>query len=181
MSDASAESGKVAELRRHFDSSFALPLTASAPDLEDVLLVRVGGDGYAIRLRELAGLVARRPIVPVPSPASGLLGLAGIRGEIVPVFGLSSLLGYGDDAETPPWLVLSAGPGSLAFGFFAFEGFVRLPKASLHPTAGAVATRPYVAEFVITDAEPRAVIAVPLLVSTIRNRLGLDWPKPKEQ
>lgn len=181
MSDPPAESAKAAELRRHFDASFALALTASSPDLEDVLLVRVGGDGYALRLRELAGLVARRPIVPVPSPAPGLLGLAGIRGEIVPVFGLSSLLGYGDDAQTPPWLVLSAAPGSLAFGFSAFEGFVRLPRASLHAAEGVAAARPYLAELVSTDAGPRAVIAVPLLVSTIRNRLGPDRPQTKEQ
>jgi chemotaxis signal transduction protein len=168
----SAES-KAAELRSRFDSAFALPRQAAAEDFEDFLQVSVGSERYALRLSELAGLVARRPITPVPSRAPGLLGVAGIRGEIVPVFGLASLLGGADD-RSPPWLVLSAAPHSIALGFSAFDGFSRLARSELHR---GTAAGPYSNSFISTAEGARAVIAVPLLVATLRNRLSTAAPK----
>jgi purine-binding chemotaxis protein CheW len=181
MTEPTALGEKAGELRRRFDASFALPLSAGAAESEDLLNVRVGEQGFAIRLRDIAGLFSRRVIVPIPSRVPGVLGLAGIRGEVVPVFGLSGLLGLGQETEPPGWLVLSVPPQPIALAFPAFEGFVRLPQRSLHGGHRDSAPQPYLHEFITTGAETRAVISVPLLVSTIRSRLRPDGPNAKEQ
>lgn len=172
---------RAVELGRRFDASFAHPRALISPDFEDILRIRVGADAWALRLRDVSALVARRTIVPVPSPAAGLLGLAGVGGDIVPVFGLTALLGGEADPEPPAWLVLSTGPHRVAFGFTAFEGLLRAPKASLHAADGAGPARRYGAELIITEEGARAIVALPLLVETLLNRLGPNGPRPKEQ
>lgn len=166
---------KAEEFRRAFDASFALPLAPAAAELDDVLQVTVGAAPYAIRLSEIAGLVASRTLVTVPSTAPGLLGLAGIRGQIMPVFSLAALLGAADEVQSPPWLILSPAPDSLALGFSRFDGFLRLPRSAFHPAP----SRRFSHEFITTEAGSRAVIAVPLVVESLRNRLGPS--RPKEQ
>ncbi|MGH9895296.1 MAG: chemotaxis protein CheW, partial [bacterium] len=56
---------RVAALRQAFDESFAAPPPEESQGLEDLLRIRVAGDPYAIRLRDIAGVVARRKVVPI--------------------------------------------------------------------------------------------------------------------
>lgn len=170
---------RAADLRAQFDASFALPLGAVSAEAEDVLHVRVSGVPYSFRLREISGLVAKRPIISVPSRAPGLIGLAGIRGEIVPVFSLATLFDAGEELESPQWLVLSPTPHPLAFAFSKFDGFVRLLKTALRPAATVDAARPYLGEVVSTAEGPRPLIGVSQLVATLRSRVGPA--RPKEQ
>jgi chemotaxis signal transduction protein len=95
MNETPLVESKAAELRQAFDLSFALPPPPASQEVEDLLTIRVAGDPYAIRLGDIAGMVAGRKVVPVPAVTLDLLGLAGIRGGVVPVFGLASILGYG--------------------------------------------------------------------------------------
>ena len=163
---------KAAELRQAFDRSFALPPTQASPEVEDLLTIRVAGDPYAIRLREIAGMVAGRRVVPVPAVTLDLLGLAGIRGGVVPVFGLASILGYGEVPGSLRWMILCGAEDPIALAFSDFEGHLRLPKSSLHADEKLRATRQYVNQVASTEAEARAVIGIPLIVATIRNRIG---------
>jgi purine-binding chemotaxis protein CheW len=163
---------KAAELRQAFDRSFALPPPQASPEVEDLLTIRVAGDPYAIRLREIAGMVAGRRVVPVPAVTLDLLGLAGIRGGLVPVFGLASILGYGPAPGSPRWMLLCGAEEPIALAFSDFEGYLRLPKSSLHPDENLRATRQYVNQVASTEAGARAVISIPLVVATIRNRIG---------
>jgi purine-binding chemotaxis protein CheW len=163
---------KAAELRQAFDRSFALPPPQASPEVEDLLTIRVAGDPYAIRLREIAGMVAGRRVVPVPAVTLDLLGLAGIRGGLVPVFGLASILGYGPAPGSPRWMLLCGAEEPIALAFSDFEGYLRLPKSSLHADENLRATRQYVNQVASTEAGARAVISIPLVVATIRNRIG---------
>jgi purine-binding chemotaxis protein CheW len=171
---------KVAELRRAFDLSFALPPPQASPAVEDLLTIRVSGDPYAIRLCEIAEIVAKRKIVPLPAGAPDFLGLAGIGGGIVPVFGLASILGYAEPTDPPPWLVLCGAEEPIALAFSDFEGYLRLPKSALHADENLGAARHYVEEVASTDAGVRPVISIRLAVETIRNRTGPHRPA-KEQ
>jgi len=96
MSTAGSELlGKVAEMRRQFDESFARPRPHHLPAGESMLAIVVRGEPFAVRLAETAGLAALEgKILPVPSEAKELLGLIGHRGTVVPVFSLAALLGY---------------------------------------------------------------------------------------
>lgn len=113
------------DLAAEFDGSFALA-HREAPVTVDVLAIGVGGDRYALRISDIAGLFADRAITAVPSSRAELLGIAGFRGSIVPVFDLAVLLGYTSIAA-PRWLVIASGtPVALAFEEFA--GQLRVPR-----------------------------------------------------
>jgi len=172
MNDALVLENKAAELRQAFDRSFACPPPEAPPEVEDLLTIRVAGDPYAISLRDIAGMVAGRKVVPVPAVTVDLLGLAGIRGGVVPVFALASILGYGPDPGSPRWMILCGAEEPIALAFSDFEGCLRLPKSSLHAHGSLRATCPYVHQVASTEAGARAVISIPLVVATIRKRLG---------
>jgi chemotaxis signal transduction protein len=175
MNDRPVIEGKAAELRQAFDRSFASPPSDAAAEVDDLLTIRVAGDPYAIRLRDIAGVVSGRRIVPVPSATPDLLGLAGIRGGVVPVFGLGSILGYGA-TDAPGWMVLCGVEDAIAIAFSALGGYVRLPRASFHADEQMRGTGRFLQDVVTTTDGICAVISVPTIVASIRNRLGTHQP-----
>lgn len=153
---------RAAELRRAFDRSFGTEPTASgARDFEDILAVRVADEPRALRVRDIDGVHASKTIVPLPSARTELLGVAGIRGNLMLVYDLAKLLGYGSNGARPaptPWLVLAGGSDALAFAFHEFEGFVRVRRDA-------------VAEgYVRIDNSARSIIDVPSLVTTLKSK-----------
>lgn len=167
MSDATSLEARAAELQREFDASFAQPARAAPSASEEVLLVRVAGHGYAVRLRDIAGVVVRQSVALVPADAPGLLGLMGLRGEVVPVFSLAGSLGYGAEADVPAWVLLCGGESPLGLAFQALEGYVRLQRTALHAEAGPGA-RPDAARVAQTPAGPRPVVSISDIVARIR-------------
>ena len=180
MNKISVVESKAAELRQAFDLSFALPPPQASQEFEDLLAIRVAGDPYAIRLSDIVGIVAGRRVIPVPTVTLDLLGLAGIRGDVVSVFGLASILGYGQAPGSPRWMILCGAEEPIALAFSDFEGYLRLPKSSLHADENLRTTRQYVNQVASTEDGARAVISIPLVVATIRNRTGHNRPA-KEQ
>ena len=130
--DARAENATARELRRAFDASFAVPARGRVADVERLLRLHFGADGYALRLADIGGLSAARKIVPIDSAIPEVLGLAGIRGNLVPVYSLSMLLGYGTETEPPRWFVACGSSEPIAFGFASLDGYVELPTTAVH-------------------------------------------------
>ncbi|MBI1947548.1 MAG: chemotaxis protein CheW [Deltaproteobacteria bacterium] len=170
MKGASDVERRAAALREAFDASFASPRVALTREVEDLLAIRVGGDGYALRLRDLVGVVARPTVAPVPTAAPGALGVAGVRGELVAVFSLSAFLGYGDEPDAATWLALCGGEPPIALCFPELEGFLRLPRAALHAEGPRPEARAFLTEVATTEAGARPVVALPRIVATIRDR-----------
>ena len=175
----SIEGNMAAQLRQAFDRTFALPPSGASPEVEDLLTIRVAGDPYAIRLLDIAEIVTERRVVSVPAVTPDFLGLAGIRGGIVPVFGLSSILGYGSDSRAPRWMMICGSEQPIALAFSDFEGYLRLPASALHADENFRATREhmkYVNQVASTPDGVRAVISMPLIMATIRNRISQHRP-----
>ena len=175
----SIEGNKAAQLREAFDRTFALPPSQASPEVEDLLTIRVAGDPYAIRLLDIAEIFTGRIVVSVPAVTPDLLGLAGIHGGVVPVFGLSSILGYGPDPGSPRWMILCGSEEPIALAFSDFEGYLRLPRSALHADENFHATREhvkYVNQVATTPDGVRAVISIPLIMATIRNRINQHRP-----
>jgi chemotaxis signal transduction protein len=165
------------QLRREFDQGFASAPSEAEKALEDLLLVRVCGDGYALRTSELSGVLAVKKFTPLPAQSPALLGLVSVRGVLVPVFGLSLLLGYEPSPEPVRWLSLIGTEEPVAFAFHALTGFRKLP-ASAFSTAGASAERGGEPRVTVNfEGEVRVVIGVPALVRSIRERVGRVRPK----
>jgi purine-binding chemotaxis protein CheW len=173
------EGNKAAQLRQAFDRTFALPPSLVSAQVEDLLMIRLAGDPYAIRLCDIAEIVTDRGIVPVPAVTPDLLGLAGICGGIVPVFGLSSILGYGPESVSPRWMVLCGSEEPIALAFSEFEGYLRLPRSALHADENFRTTGEhvkYVNQVARTPDGVRAVISIPLITAAIRNRISQHRP-----
>ncbi len=132
----------MGELRRAFDQGFARPPAAAAGRLEDFLAVTIAGDAYAIRVPGLAGLVTDRRVVPVPSPVPELLGIAGLRGTLLPVYDLRALLGHTPAGEPPRWILLAGKSGGAALVGLAVDRFdrhLRVAAEDLAPPAPGTA------------------------------------------
>jgi purine-binding chemotaxis protein CheW len=126
----------VEGLRREFDAAFALPRGAGGRAELDFLLIRAGGRPYAVALAEVGGVLAGVAVTAVPSAAPGLLGVAGLRGDIVPVFELAALVGDAGASEARRWLLLSAGAAPIGFAFGVLEGHVRRRREELIAASG---------------------------------------------
>jgi chemotaxis signal transduction protein len=158
-------------LRRAFDESFALPERGVDETLEDVIVMRVCSESYAVRGRELSGIAALRKLTVVPSSTSELLGLVSVRGVLVPVFGLAALLGYEADSEPSRWLLLVGSDEPVGLAFHELVGFERLSSSAFslaESQGGADGAR---RETVSFEEQVRVVIGVPALVTRIRDRL----------
>ena len=115
-------------LAREFDGAFALAHRELPPEI-DLLAITLGDERYGLRTADIAGVFVDRAITRVPSPRRALLGIAGFRGAIVPVFDLAVLLGY-PAAAAPRWIAIAAG-APVAFAFERFDGHVRAPQAAI--------------------------------------------------
>jgi len=161
----------ASDLRRMFDESFA-ELPRVMPEVEDFLAIRLCSDAYSIRVREIAGIAKMRRLTPVPSQASGLLGLIGIGGKILPVFGLWALLGYLAPVEPGRWLVLAGAEERIALAFHELDGHVRLAKSGVRVDQDAGPSRNHVSEAVRMEGEVRPVISISSVLTAIRELPG---------
>jgi hypothetical protein len=144
-------------LKQAFDATFAAPLALDRQSAESFLALTIEAHAYAIPVREVAGLVAARKIVPIGSPVRGMLGLAGIRGNLVPVYSLPALLGYARDEEPARWFLLCEAAVQVALAFARFDGYVETPGLA----QGA-------RDAVVRDSKGvRELIRVPPLMDTI--------------
>lgn len=159
----------VAAARRAFDESFAAPPASRVEGTVAVLSIRIGADRFAMRLGELSGLHLRRKIVPLPSAVPGLIGLAGIRDRVVPVFSLARLLGYAE-ADAERWVALTGNDEPIALAFAEFDGFYSLAPSALH-AADAADAREHVKELAQIREVTLPVVSIPFVVRGIRARI----------
>jgi purine-binding chemotaxis protein CheW len=171
MSDGAGVSSRAHALRAAFDAAFAEPARAPRRDEIALLALRVGTEPFGMRVLEAAGILAARPIAAVPSRRPELLGVAGLRGNIVPVFSVARLIGRAaDESEVPRFLVLAAvgADERVALAFSGFDGHLRVPPTGL--VAASEGARAHVRELVRIGDEARPVLSVASLVRAIVRR-----------
>jgi chemotaxis signal transduction protein len=115
---------KLLALREAFDRSFAEAVGAERPEQLDFLALRIAGDPYAVRLSEIQSLHLSRKLTVAQSRVPALLGLAGFRGVLTPVYDLGQLLGYPAEPSAK-WLVIARGAAPIAFAFGTFDAHLR--------------------------------------------------------
>ncbi|MBI4467947.1 MAG: chemotaxis protein CheW [Acidobacteria bacterium] len=167
MSDGDRLSATAEELRRAFDRSFAEAPAAESPEIEDLLAIGMGSDPYALRVSEIAGLFAGQKVSPLPGPLPELVGIAGLRGEVVPVYDMPALLGY-SGAETLRWIVLVVTGETVALAFDQFDGHVRLERKAVAPEDRDNSARRHVREVARIADVVRPIIHLPSLLQAIK-------------
>lgn len=157
---------RASQLRRDFDQSFALPPPTDAATKVDMLAIRVAGKGFAIRLGEIAGLFADKKITRVPGAGASMLGIAGFRGAIVPVYDLQCLLGA-PAGKTARWLVHAAA-APVAVAFEAFERQLRVPASAITPQDSQMQDG-LTKDLVQVDGALRPIISLPRVLEAIKH------------
>jgi len=156
---------RAAEMRHAFDQSFAAAPATGTDVLQDFVAIQLGGHPHAVRIAELAGLFADRRVTRVPGRRSELLGIASVRGALVPVFDLAASLGYPATAASR-WLMIATAR-SFAFAIESFEGHVRVPASAIAPSADHSA---HVREVMRGDWGVRAIIELSSVIETLIER-----------
>jgi chemotaxis signal transduction protein len=159
---------RAATLREAFDLSFSRAPVGRAAASENLLAIRIGTDRYALRLASVAGLFAGKNISWVPTPVPELLGIAGFRGTVQPVYDLAMLLGH-PKAVSPRWIVMAA-PEAVGLAFEGFDGFVSATAESVVTRARGAATarQPYVNAFLESGGTCPIVDVASVLARIIR-------------
>ncbi len=164
---------KAAELRDAFDRSFATAIRADTALFDDFLAIRLRDDPHVLRLCGVARLLPLLALTQFPSAVPHWLGLAGVAGEVVPVYDLGLLLGYPAGAM-PRWMaVCRAAPVALAFD--DFEGQFRHPREA--NASGEGSPR---GEVLRTAGHVRPVVPVDEVIATIKS-LALQGAEKKER
>src|SRR5262249_33136343 len=123
------------------------------------LAIRLGAACLALRLTEIGGLFADKTVTPVPGGAAALVGLAGFRSVILPVYSLHVLLGH-PEPKALRWRVATGTPAT-GLGSEQYEGHLRVASDSLFKREGD-------GEFVHTENAIRPVISIPSILDAIR-------------
>jgi len=178
--DTPARATTLSELRRVFDEGFMEAVAGTRAQFDDLLAIRVRGDPYAIRLADIDGLFVERRIVPLPTPVPALLGLAGFRGQMVPVYELGQLLAYAASLEPPRWLLMAKAREPFALAFDAFDAQLHVDRAQLQqlddsPTPARTGQTSLLAGAVRTDLL-RPIIDLPALVHVLEARVAATRP-----
>jgi len=114
------------EFRRAFDQSFALEQEFQNQVRVNVLMMSIAGNPFAVRLSEISGVSKCPKIVPVPSHSPALIGLAGIRSELFPVYSTAELLGYPRE-EQVRWLLIAGKQSPIALALENLETCISVP------------------------------------------------------
>jgi chemotaxis signal transduction protein len=165
---------RAGTLRREFDEAFARVAGRQGAPVEDLLAIRVSGDPYALRLAECAGLFVDRNVTPLPTAVPELLGLAGFRATLVPVYDLRALLGY-PRGEAPRWMVSATGSAVVALAFDAFEAHLRVERAAL--VADDAPAQRHAPRLARLPGGARPLLSVPSLLEAIEARARSDRSK----
>ena len=164
--------GTLRSFRQAFDQTFAAPPINRVETFEGLLAIRVAGDPYALRVREIRGVVASRRVVPLPSPKPELLGVAGIRGSLVAVYSLAALLGHGADGKAPSWIALAGAAEPVGLAFEGLDGFVRVRAADLSAPQPGNGARPHVGELALVQGQSRRIVDLPSTLAALEAHAG---------
>jgi len=168
-------SKSVAELRREFDNTFAAPPAGPVEGRESLITLRVAGEALAVRTLHVTGVAKLRRILPVPTHVPGLLGITAIRGTLLPVYDLATLLGFPAAAREGCWLMLAGAETPVGLLFDEFESQVEIERACLLESEGSRRLE-HLRLVARIGAAHRAVIDIPGIVEEIRNTAGLLEP-----
>lgn len=164
-------SAYAAQLREEFDHAFSLPARVETTSGRHLLAIRVAGHPYALNPEEIAGLQVDQAVVPVPGMLPEWLGLAGIRGGLVPVFSLAMLLGYERPTPTRPrWLAVCGSGQLFGLAFDEFERHLNLAPSQIAAADSVNTKTEHVLAVAQAEDMPRPVISIPSIAAEITRR-----------
>lgn len=144
------------DLKQEFDRTFAALHVTKEDRSEDLLAITLFGSKYALKLGDVSGIYSNRKIARIPAARPGLLGIAGFRGAILPVYDLGALIGLPASVK-PKWLAVVRA-GDVAVAFEAFDGHLRVPAHTIAANEYKDGGRQYLSHLIRSDDGIRSVV-----------------------
>ncbi|MGE0488211.1 MAG: chemotaxis protein CheW [Vulcanimicrobiota bacterium] len=160
---------RAAHLRKEFDAAFQRQPEAARAKGEELLVIRVGDQSYALRLAQIEGIVKEKKITPLPGAPRGLLGIAGFRGVLVGVYDLASWLGQSRQIGTWLALVRTKDGAGLALAFDSLESQLTLDPSKLVAHDSGL----HVDSLAQTAEGPLPVLSLPSLLQSLTQGKGV--------
>jgi chemotaxis signal transduction protein len=153
-------------LRHHFDHAFTVPVAGQAAPQVKVLSIGIRGRPFSLALQELRGVHRCPKLTALPSRMPEMIGIAGIRGVLIPVYDLGALIGLPARSEHA-WIALAANQG-VGFAFDEYQSHSTLDAALFAratPDASGLLSIPE------SDAGGRPIVNISALVELIVQRV----------
>src|SRR5580704_15871007 len=129
-------------LRRPSRKSPRLPTRSSSRMAERFLTFRVGSELYALPAQQVAEIIRLPAVAHVPQAPRGLLGLANLRGNVLPVASLQGLLGGAATTETATRAIVLDGAAPVALAVDVVEALVIVDAEQIETRQAELAARP---------------------------------------
>lgn len=147
-----------------------------------VLSFRIGGGSFGFWLEDVAEILRPPRLAQMPLAPNSLLGLANLRGVVLPVVGLRRLLGSDDVAADEATRVIVVDRGSsVGFVVDRVDGLLAMPANRLtHEDAGAGGIDPDLVDGAIKGEEGAGTIRILDPQRLLRDEfasLGVDAPR----
>ena len=165
--------GRSLELRREFDSAFAAPRAVRSSDVDKLVILQVGSLWVACRVVEVTRFESLRSVIPLSGGAPGLIGIAGLRGKVVPVFGLAAILGIGA-AEAAPWVAICGEADPIGLAFDRLDRFVIVRRSDVCAVGDGNRLSSHTTGLVRIGSVSHDVLDLPAILSAIREATGAD-------
>jgi purine-binding chemotaxis protein CheW len=138
------------------------PLVAGEHDVasENLLIFQIAGESFALRLASVAEIIRLPDLAHMPLVPPSLLGLANLRGIVLPVISLRALLQLpGIEANEQTRVIVMRGDAAVGFVVDRIDRLLALAANQLeHDDAGAGATDPALLDGTIKGAEGQSTI-----------------------
>ena len=127
--ESSPERAREVLVERARRLALATDRPEAAVDALELLPFRLGREHYAIETRYAREVVRLTGFTSVPSTEDFLLGIANLRGEIVPVFDLMLFFGFASQGLSDRSRVIVVGAAEVEFGIIAdsVEAVTKVP------------------------------------------------------
>ena len=109
---------------------------------ERFLTFRADGQLYALPASQVAEVIRLPAVARVPQAPKGLLGLANLRGSVLPVASVRGLLGAEDPVEAATRAIVLDGAAPVALAVDAVEALVAVETDRIETRQAELATRP---------------------------------------
>jgi purine-binding chemotaxis protein CheW len=95
------------------------------------LTFRIGGALYAIGAETVSEVIRVPPVARVPLGPKGLLGIANLRGDVLPIASLRGLLGLEAAAPATTWAIVIEGAAPVGLAVDAVETLASVDEADI--------------------------------------------------
>ena len=121
--------------------------------------VLAGGEHYALPVTGVLEIADTGKVTPVPGAPPGVLGVRNLRGQVIPVIDLATMLGLSDDAESERIVVTEDGSLRAALAVTSTVDVGELGAATEEVES------PYLSGAILVDGALVGIVDVPALLA----------------